>query len=381
MSSHPHTHPNHHEAHELDRGSPVNMLWGLVLTILTFLLIVVCVLSLDVFADATENPEDQTDPPSTEQPDPGPSDPEVNPPEGSDVTPGPDGPQQPDTQPDKTGYLISKSKQTQLIDSQFLNSRYAVLVDMQAREIVAGYEYDMPIYPAAMTNMMTLLVACELLGEEQLDDIITVSASVVEQMQREGVSGVGFVAGEEMTVRDLLYAVALESDGIACVQLAIYLTGSEQAFVEKMNAKAEEMGLIQTRFVNSTGAHHEGQVSTCREMASILLAAYDNEQVRELLMTKTYRTTTNVNPTGLTLMSSYFVDVVENLRKAGVPYQPSSGRVLMAKTGMTDEAGYCLASCYERAIDGKVFVAVTAAATNTMMYVNDYIMIYDEYVP
>ncbi|MBQ7338755.1 MAG: D-alanyl-D-alanine carboxypeptidase [Clostridia bacterium] len=385
MSSHPSNHPNHYESHELDRGSPVNMLWGLILTILTFLLVVVCVLSIDIFADAAEDdgPDDQQqenlgddpiqDPSHTDDPI---EDPDKNP-EG-DLPGNTVDPPTPGTPSTEVGYLIKKTAQTQQIDSEFLNSANAILVDVESREIVAGYDYDMPVYPASMTKIMTLLVACEMLTEEQLTDVITVSAQVVEYMQRQGASGVGFSAGEELTIRDLLYAVALESDGIAAAQLAIYLAGSEENFVALMNAKAEEMGLISTTFKNCTGLHHDEHISTCREIASIMLAALENEQVKTLLSAKTYDTTTKVYPNGVTFLSTYY-NVVDSLRKSGIPYQPSTGTIIMAKTGLTDEAKYCLATAYERAIDGKQYVVVTTAAINSYTYVMDYIMIYDEY--
>ena len=357
------------------------MLWGLIMTILTFLLVVVCILSIDMFADTAEDPDPSTQegevtPPDTE----GEQNPNPNEGTQSGETDTPN-PQQPDDTQTKQGYIISKSSQTTLIDKEFLNSEHAVLIDVSAREIVAGYEYDIPVAPASLTKMMTLLVACEMLSDAQLDEIITISATVVEQMQREGASGVGLSAGEELSVRDLLYAIALASDGIASNQLAIYLCGSEEAFVQKMNEKVEQMGLIGTHFKSCTGLDREGQHSTCRELASIMIAAYENEQVRELLSSKTYRTTTNVHPTGLTFHSTYFVRIVEDFRKAGIPSSPSTGTIVMAKTGMTDAAKYCLATCYERAIDGKLYIAVTAEAHTSLAYVNDYIMIYDEYIP
>lgn len=384
--------PPHPDLHEMDRGSPVNMLWGLVLTILTFLLVVVCILSIDIFANAAEGndpPNDgevtqpgDNDPNGTENPGNNPENPGNNPTEGPEnpgTTPG-----KPDTSPgqpsDTPDYLVGRTSESLLLDAELLNSKHAVLVDVTAREIVAGYDYDLPIYPASMTKVMTLLVACEALSDEQMTDVVTIPADIVEYMQREGASGAALEAGEELTVRDLLYAVALESDGIASATLARYVAGTEEAFVAMMNQKADEMSLLSTNFCNTTGLHHDQHVTTCREMASIMIAAMDHPLVKLLLSEKSYNTTTNIYPKGRTFYSTYFKDVVENVRQYGYQAQPSGGTIIAAKTGNTPEAKACLVTYYETTSDHRPYVVVTAEASNYYVYVWDYIMLYEDYI-
>ena len=393
MSSPQNNRPTQYEMHELDRGSPINLLWGLILVILTFLLVVVCILSIDLFADSTDTPPDsqgqhdtQPDPdptpdpdPST-TPDPGPDQPDpgpVEPDPGPGITPDP-GPGS--TTPTPKGYVIMTTPDTIALDPQFIDSRYAVLVDVESREVVAGLDFDVKMYPASMTKIMTLLVACERIDEKKLSDHVILAADVVEQMQAEGASGVGFSAGDELTVKDLLYAVALESDGVAAVMLARYVAGTEDAFVQMMNDKAAEMGLISTSFRNPTGLHHDEHVTTCREMASIMIAAMENETVKELLSTVSYKTTTKVYPKGLTFYSSYFVDVVEQLRNIGYETSPSNGSVIAAKTGYTLEARYCLATLFVNKFEDKTYVAVTGYTPGMhMSCVRDYIRLYEDY--
>jgi D-alanyl-D-alanine carboxypeptidase (penicillin-binding protein 5/6) len=270
--------------------------------------------------------------------------------------------------------------QTVTLDPNLLDSNYAVLVDVEERTIVAGYDYDVKMYPASMTKIMTLLVACERLNEAQMSDHVILAQDVVAQMQAEGASGVGFSAGDELTVKDLLYAVALESDGIASMMLARYVAGSEQAFVQMMNDKAVELGLISTSFRNPTGLHHDEHVTTCREMASIMIAAMDNEMVKTLLSTPSYKTTTKVYPRGLTFYSSYFVDVVDELRQIGYETSPSNGSVLAAKTGYTLEARYCLATLFVNKFEDKTYVAVTGHTVGMhLSCVRDYIRLYEDY--
>ena len=387
MSSRQNNRPTPYEMHELDRGSPMNLLWGMILVILSFLLIVVCILSIDIFSDATDNPiedpsqhEGEPDPDHTSTPDPGPDQPgpddnPVNPDPGV-PTPGPG----PELTPPPKGYVIMTTPQTVTLDPNLLDSNYAVLVDVEERTIVAGYDYDVKMYPASMTKIMTLLVACERLNEAQMSDHVILAQDVVAQMQAEGASGVGFSAGDELTVKDLLYAVALESDGIASMMLARYVAGSEQAFVQMMNDKAVELGLISTSFRNPTGLHHDEHVTTCREMASIMIAAMDNEMVKTLLSTPSYKTTTKVYPRGLTFYSSYFVDVVEELRQIGYETSPSNGSVIAAKTGYTLEARYCLASLFVNKFEDKTYVAVTGHTVGMhLSCVRDYIRLYEDY--
>jgi D-alanyl-D-alanine carboxypeptidase (penicillin-binding protein 5/6) len=387
MSSRQNNRPTPYEMHELDRGSPMNLLWGMILVILSFLLIVVCILSIDIFSDATDNPiedssqhQGEPDPDHTSTPDPGPVEPgpDDNPddPEPGVPTPGPG----PELTPPPKGYVIMTTPQTVTLDPNLLDSNYAVLVDVEERTIVAGYDYDVKMYPASMTKIMTLLVACERLNEAQMSDHVILAQDVVAQMQAEGASGVGFSAGDELTVKDLLYAVALESDGIASIMLARYVAGSEQAFVQMMNDKAVELGLISTSFRNPTGLHHDEHVTTCREMASIMIAAMDNEMVKTLLSTPSYKTTTKVYPRGLTFYSSYFVDVVEELRQIGYETSPSNGSVLAAKTGYTLEARYCLATLFVNKFEDKTYVAVTGHTVGMhLSCVRDYIRLYEDY--
>ena len=384
MSSRPQNHPTQYEMHELDRGSPMNLLWGLILVILAFLLVVVCILSIDLFSEATddplENPSQQegNDPGTTTNPDPGTTNPDpgtTTPDPGTTTTP-----DHPTPEPESKGYVIMTTQETVTVDPTFLDSKYAVVVDVEAREIVAGFDYDVPMYPASMTKVMTLLVACEHIDESHMNDHVILAADVVEQMQREGASGVGFSAGDELTVKDLLHAVALESDGVASVMLARYVAGTEDAFVQMMNDKATQMGLISTSFRNPTGLHHDEHVTTCREMASIMIAAMENEMVKTLLSTVSYKTTTKVYPKGLTFYSSYFVDVVEELRKMNCETSPSNGSVIAAKTGYTPEAKYCLATLFVNKFEDKTYVAVTGYTPgNYMSYVRDYIRLYEDY--
>jgi D-alanyl-D-alanine carboxypeptidase (penicillin-binding protein 5/6) len=227
---------------------------------------------------------------------------------------------------------------------------------------------------------MTLLIACENLNEQDLAQSVIISADIVNRMKAEGASGIGMVAGEEFTVKDLLYAIALASDGVASEQLAIHIAGSLDAFVAMMNDKAAKLGLINTNFKNCTGLHHAQHVSTCREMASIMIAALDHELIRTLLSTHSYSTTTNVYPKGRSFSSTYNTHITETMRPIGYQTQPAGGTVIATKTGYTPEANYCLASYYERSYDHKPYVVITADAPAAYFWVvYDYLKLYEDF--
>src|SRR5699024_5772915 len=117
----------------------------------------------------------------------------------------------------------------------------------------------------SMTKVMTLLLIMEALDEGKLDKDETIRVS--ERAASMGGSQVFLEAGEEMSVNDLLKGVAIASGNDASVALAERIAGSEKAFVEQMNKKAEALGLENTQFQNSTGLPAEDHYSTAHDMA------------------------------------------------------------------------------------------------------------------
>ena len=117
---------------------------------------------------------------------------------------------------------------------------------------------------ASTTKIMTAVVVLE---NCKLDDIVTVPA------EASGVEGSSayLTAGEKLTVRELLYAIMLQSGNDAAAALAIHTSGSIEAFAEKMNEKASELGLENTSFKNPHGLDADGHYSTARDMAKMCI--------------------------------------------------------------------------------------------------------------
>lgn len=264
-----------------------------------------------------------------------------------------------------------------IIGSSEINSEFALLIDVTDNKVIASRKYNQLIYPASMTKVMTLIVAIENLPHESsMDDVITISESVVKAMAKEGASGYGFKAGEKLTVRELLYATILQSDGVACIELANYIAGSEANFVKLMNQKAAEMGLEKTNFTNCTGLHNESHFSTCKEIAMIMEYAMKNTFCANILAARSYVLSNDFRNDGYTytLYHATLATKFDNLKP-----QFTTVEVLGAKSGWTGSAsGYCMVSYAEGDNDHK-YVLVTANAPTANDAIYDMANIYNAY--
>lgn len=230
-----------------------------------------------------------------------------------------------------------------------VDAQYAVLVDLTDNRIVAQKGADTRAYPASITKMMTLLVAVE--HTEDLSDTFEMTFDIVNDTYLAGASRAGFATGELVTVKDLLYGCILPSGADATIGLAEHLAGSEKEFVKLMNARAEEMGLKDTHFENTSGLHGSDHYSTALDMAVILAEAMKNPTCREVLSAVKHTTAeTPQNPDGLELYSTLFS------RMYGT--EPEGATVTAGKTGFTDQAMHTMAS-YAVGDNGHEYVFVT----------------------
>ena len=265
-----------------------------------------------------------------------------------------------------------------IIPVDSIYSSHAALADLSTGEIIASRKADETIYPASMTKVMTLIVVAENLpSEDCLKDEITISQTVYDAMKAAGSSGIGMEAGEKITVESLIYALMLKSDGIAACELARYVAGSEEDFVELMNQKAEKMGLANTHFENPTGLHHPNHKSTAREIASIMAYAMNMKLCRKVLLTQSY-TAPCVGVDGKKFdYNLYHNLIVTQFDKIPVN-QPGTVKVAAGKTGFTDESRFCLVT-YAESADGHGYVCVTAKGDSYNACIADYITIYNTY--
>lgn len=253
----------------------------------------------------------------------------------------------------KVSYIIPTSTDVKEITDSAVTSQHSILVDLSEYISIAEKGADERIYPASMTKVMTLIVACERVT--RLDEKLTVTTDIALFAEKNDGSGIGLKVGESYTVEDLLFLISYRSDTIASHLIANYIAGSEEAFVELMNAKVKELGLTATNFTNCTGLYDENNYTTCREMASIMAYALENQLAYRCLSEYTGRSIM-IGGVKCTAYSGWYSQrFSDNPRFTG-------GKVIAGKTGYTDESGYTLVSCAE--INGKRYINVIVTRTN-----------------
>ena len=245
-------------------------------------------------------------------------------------------------------FLVLFLQQNVLLDTA---SRHAILLDAQSGQVLARKRADEKAAPASLTKIMTALLAIE--AEPDLDKQVTLQEDIFPALQAEDASMAGFVPGETVTVRDLLYGALLPSGAECCEALAREVSGSEEAFVALMNQKAAELEMQNTHFCNPTGLTELEHYSTAADLAKLLQAALQNPTFRTIFTAETYTSSaTAQHPEGLLLVSTLLS------RLDGTEF--SDGAILGGKTGYTKAAGLCLASL--AVVRGKEYILVTLGA-------------------
>lgn len=245
------------------------------------------------------------------------------------------------------------------------------LLDVENNTLLAGRKYNAKIYPASMVKVMTLLVAAEELPKDSKG--YTFSQAEYDTFWNEGATIAGFPVGEEICIADLYYGMILPSGADAAMALAKLTAGDEAAFVERMNAKAAQLGLQNTHFTNATGLHDKEQYTTAADMTLILAAAMQNETCAPVLSAVNYQAQakTEEQPGGILWESSMFARMYGN--------EVENVQIVAGKTGYTPEAKHCLVQYAVK--DGKAYVLCMAKATDAWNWVYDGFTILDKYLP
>ncbi len=219
----------------------------------------------------------------------------------------------------------------QVFSEPVVNAKSAVLLDGTTGRILYEKNGNCKSLIASTTKIMTGLIIAE---ECDLDAKVRVPAEAV------GVEGSSVYLKEDevLTVETLLYGMMLHSGNDAAAALAIYCAGSLDAFAEKMNLRAQELGLNGTNYVNPHGLDAENHYSTAIDLALLSAAAMDNDVFRQVVSTKS-----------VTMEGRSF----SNHNKMLWRYKGAVG----VKTGYTLSAGRILVSAAER--DGRRLICVT----------------------
>ena len=276
--------------------------------------------------------------------------------------------------------------------SDGIDSTWAALIDVTNGKAVATKNGSEKVYPASMTKVMTLLVACE--NATDSTALLTVTKEMETKYKSSynpGESGpsiaTSWMVGNQVTVEDALYLVIYESDTYACWMLAEHIAGDEAAFVQMMNQKASVLGLSGTHFENCTGLYDDNHYTTCFDMAAIMAAAMNNATAKKVLTAK----------------DQYFVDIYGNGVKQGsfsmwsgwytgrlekypygsaAPYYAGNGsdiRLIAGKTGYEDIPKCCFVTAGQNDETGTLFVCVQVGASTAKISTDDVREIYQKY--
>lgn len=219
----------------------------------------------------------------------------------------------------------------------------AVLIEKDTGKVLFESNPHERLAPASITKIMSLLLICEAIDSGKLK--LTDSVATSEHAASMGGSQIWLEPGETMTVDELLRATVIASANDATVALAEAISGSEEAFVQKMNQKAKELKLENTNFVNCSGLDAENHYSSAYDIAVMSIELLKHDLIKKY---------TTVWMDSLRNGESELVNTNKLVRF----YPGATG----LKTGTTSSAGFCLSGSAEK--DGMELCAVIMGAKN-----------------
>lgn len=230
-----------------------------------------------------------------------------------------------------------------------------ILVDLDTQEILYSKNIDKQLYPASITKIMTTLVAIESSSPEEP---VTFSQHALDSIEWDS-SNIGCRLNETLTMEQCWYAMMLNSANEVCCGVAEHISGSIEAFVEKMNQKAAELGCTNTHFSNPNGLPDETHYTTAHDMALIANAAYQNETFRQIFSTRQYE----IPPTPQYTETRYLYNHHKMMQPDTEYYYEGC---LGGKTGYTETALNTLVTIASR--NGKNLLCVTMRTQGRQVY-------------
>lgn len=225
----------------------------------------------------------------------------------------------------------------------------AILIEAETGTVIFEKNADQIMYPASTTKIMTALLA---LNSGDLDQTCVVSNGAIT-FYEDDVTTADLREGEQMSLRDLLYATMIKSANDAANVVAENISGSVSAFVDYMNQAAEVFGCTNTHFMNPHGLHDDNHYTTARDMATITRVAMQNETFRQLVSTNTYTAPRTNVMRSRTWTTSNRLMIPSTSESTNKYYFPDA---IGVKTGTTSKAGYCFVGAAER--DGIELISV-----------------------
>ncbi len=249
-----------------------------------------------------------------------------------------------------------------VVDPQDLTSQACLIYNLETDSILWGREIDTKVFPTSTVKIMVGMLALEHFADN-LDEVLTVPA---EALSGVGGTTIALSAGEEISVRHLIYAVLMSGANDAACVLAYTIAGNVTAFVNQMNAKVQQLGCRDTIYTNCTGIHDENMRTTARDTLRIALYAYTNSHFMAMSSETTYiipetnkrreRTITNRN---YIVSTQYYTKYYNSLAKG-------------MNAGNTKEGGYCLVTSIRKQGCTYIVVCMNSYYSEEDQYVHTY---------
>ena len=214
-----------------------------------------------------------------------------------------------------------------------MNAEAGALFNVTDRSVVYSKNTFERLYPASTTKVMTAIIALE---EGNLSDQVTVTEDAV--ITEAGASLCGIKPGDVITMQDLLYGLMMPSGNDAANAIAVHMYGSIDAFADRMNVRARELGATGTHFMNPSGLTDENHYTTAYDLYLMFNEAMKLPLFREIIAEDSY-TANYQNGAGEAVSKTW---TVGNWYQKGERETPAGVSVLGGKTGTTQAAGYCL---------------------------------------
>jgi len=244
--------------------------------------------------------------------------------------------------PKATTDVVPKTLESVL---KYVSSDGIALVDASDGRIIYQKNGDKMMYPASTTKIMTSILVIE---NSNLDDIVTVGTEATSVPADSSLMNPRLTVGEQLTVKDLLYAMLFQSSNDAAETLALYVGGTRENFIDMMNAKAKELGMDNTNFTNPHGYQDENHYTTPYDLAKLAIYATKNETFMSIVSSTSYTIPkTNKNK------ARVLTNANRLLNKSATEYLSTATGM---KTGTTSDAQECLVS--SATSDGHTVVCV-----------------------
>lgn len=242
-----------------------------------------------------------------------------------------------------------------------MNAEAGALFNVTDRSVVYSKNAFERLYPASTTKVMTAIIALE---EGNLSDQVTVTEDAV--ITEAGASLCGIKPGDVITMQDLLYGLMMPSGNDAANAIVVHMYGSIDAFADRMNVRARELGATGTHFMNPSGLTDENHYTTAYDLYLMFNEAMKLPLFREIIAEDSY-TANYQNGAGEAVSKTW---TVGNWYQKGERETPAGVSVLGGKTGTTQAAGYCLIMASNDSQDKEYISVVLKSDSRPSLYDN-----------